>query len=93
MTDTPDPSITGPFRVGAIYRAKKDFTALRDRFTAGQLLTFKREGHSWYDGIRGFFFSQPGTDEIRVWDIYDSDDIAIWRELFEEMPAVDQPPG
>jgi hypothetical protein len=87
MTDTPDPSGDGPFRVGTTYRAKKDFTALRDSFKAGQFLTFIRCGYSWYHGIRGFFFSQPGSDEIRVWDIYDGDDIAIWQELFEEVPV------
>ena len=75
------------FRVGTTYRVRKDFTALRDNFVAGELLTFTRYGHSWYDGIGGFFFSQPGTDRILVWDLYDGDDVTIWRELFEELPT------
>ncbi len=38
-----------------------------------------------YDGLTGYFFSQPGAERLRVWDIADDQDLETWRPFFEEM--------
>jgi len=76
---------TSPFTLGRHYRVRKDFAALRDSFTAGDILTFDSEAWSRYDGITGYFFRQPARETLRVWDIEDDADIQIWTELFEEI--------
>ncbi|WP_367872560.1 hypothetical protein [Luteolibacter sp. Populi] len=75
-----------PFTPGRSYRVLKDFTALRDSFKAGQVLTYSSDAWSRYDGITGYFFVERGAGLSRVWDIDDGDDIGIWKELFEELP-------
>ena len=74
-----------PFAVGRCHRVRRDFRALRDSFKAGDLLTFESEAYSRYDGMTGYFFSQPGVQHLRVWDLGDDESSAMWRELFEEM--------
>jgi len=74
-----------PFVVARCYRARKDFKSLRDSFHAGEVLVFVREAYSHYDNQTGFFFSQPGTHQMRVWDIHDDEKLEIWRALFEEI--------
>ena len=76
-----------PFIPGRHYRVRKDFKALRDSFTAGEILIYDSHAWSRYDGITGYFFTQQGTGTPRVWDIYDDEDIVVWRELFEEIAA------
>lgn len=75
-----------PFIRGRRYRVRKSFAALRDSFTADEVLTFDSDAWSRYDGITGYFFRQPGSEKLRVWDIDDDADILIWKELFEELP-------
>lgn len=75
-----------PFTVGRTYRVRHDFTAMRDRFTAGEELVFDSDAWSRYDGITGYFFRQTGMNGLRLWDIGDDEDVSIWREHFEEMP-------
>ncbi len=74
-----------PFTRGRQYRVRQSFAALRDSFTAGDILTFDSDAWSRYDGITGYFFRQPCRERLRVWDIDDDADIQIWRELFEEL--------
>ncbi len=76
-----------PFTRGRTYRVRQSFVALRDSFTAGDLLTFDSDAWSRYDGITGYFFRQADRDSFRVWDIEDDAEIQIWRELFEELPV------
>jgi hypothetical protein len=76
-----------PFEVGHQYRVRSDFKALRDNFRAGEMLTFERDAYSHYHGYTGYFFSQTGTEQIRVWDIHDGENLSCWRELFEEVPS------
>jgi hypothetical protein len=73
-----------PFKLGRQYRVRKSFNALRDSFSAGEVLTFERDARSRYDGITGYFFRRAGTDTLRVWDIDDEADIIVWKDLFEE---------
>lgn len=80
-----------PFTVGRRYRVRCSFAALRDAFTAGDILTFDSDAWSRYDGITGYFFRQQGRETLRVWDIDDDADISVWRELFEELPDSDAP--
>ena len=75
-----------PFSRGRRYLVRKSFAALRDSFTAGDILTFDSDAWSRYHEITGYFFRQQGRDTLRVWDIKDDADILIWRELFEELP-------
>lgn len=75
-----------PFTPGRAYRVRQNFAALRDSFTAGDVLTFDSDAWSRYDGITGYFFRQAGRDRLRVWDIDDEAEIRIWQELFEELP-------
>jgi hypothetical protein len=80
------PPRRSPFVVGHHYRVRRDFKALRDSFVAGEELVYKRDAHSWYDGYTGYFFSQAGTAQSRVWDISDyDDDLEVWKDLFEEI--------
>jgi hypothetical protein len=74
-----------PFIRGRRYRVRQSFAALRDFFTAGEILTFDSDAWSRYDGITGYFFRQSDLETRRVWDIYDDADILVWRELFEEI--------
>lgn len=76
-----------PFKPGRSYRVRKDFTALRDVFKEGEILVFARCAWSRYDGISGYFFSMPGQEGTRAWDIPDEQDSGIWKEFFQEMPA------
>ncbi len=74
-----------PFRKGARYRVKRSFTALRDIFEEGEEMTYDSTAWSRYDGITGYFFSQPGQERLRMWDIYDDESVEIWKDLFEAM--------
>ncbi|ATC63564.1 hypothetical protein CMV30_06125 [Nibricoccus aquaticus] len=71
------------FEVGKCYRVKKSFTALRDKFETGELLTYKESAYSRYDGITGHIFRDE-TPSTRVWDIYDGD-TPDFGDLFEEV--------
>ena len=71
----------GPFAVGQRYRVLKDFKSLRDAFLAGEVLIYESTAWSRYDGITGYFFKDLGG-RGRMWDIYDDEDIGIWKELF-----------
>ena len=71
----------GPFAVGQRYRVLKDFKALRDAFLAGEVLIYESTAWSRYDGITGYFFKDL-DGRGRMWDIYDDEDIGIWKELF-----------
>lgn len=74
-----------PFRVGARYRVKRSFKALRDRFEESEVLVFDSSAWSRYDGITGYFFTQAGAAGVRSWDIGDEESVEIWRELFEPL--------
>lgn len=74
-----------PFVVGRGYRVRRDFKALRDSFTAGEVLTYESGAYSRYDCQTGYVFSQSGTEQKRVWDLHDDDDLEHWREFFEEI--------
>lgn len=71
---------------GGHYRVRKDFKALRDQFQQGEELVFESQAWSRYDGITGYFFQQAGRAGLRIWDIDDDADLAVWQELFEELP-------
>ncbi|TDU62526.1 hypothetical protein EI77_04627 [Prosthecobacter fusiformis] len=89
MSTSPSPASSSPgdpFVIGRHYRVRRTFKALRDHFTEGELLIFDSRAWSRYDGMTGFFFSQPGRENIRAWDIGDYEDLSIWTELFEELP-------
>ena len=58
-----------PFTRGKHYRVRKTFKALRDTFSAGEVMTFDSDAWSRYDEITGYFFRQPGRDHLRAWDI------------------------
>jgi len=79
------PPRQSPFVAGRRYRVRRAFKALRDTFAAGEELTYDSDAYILYDGLTGYFFSQPGTARRRSWDISDRDDLEIWRELFEEI--------
>ena len=74
-----------PFVVGRHYRVRHDFQALRDRFEAGEVLVYERDAYSRYDSCTGYFFSQPDVTYLRTWDVYDEEELEVWRELFEEI--------
>ena len=71
----------GPFAVGQHYRVLKDFKALRDTFLAGEVVIYESTAWSRYDGITGYFF-QDLESRGRMWDIYDDEDVGIWKEFF-----------
>ncbi|MCL1633062.1 hypothetical protein M2650_00150 [Luteimonas sp. SX5] len=81
-----DSWIACPFKQGGAYRVRRDFTALRCSFRAGEILIFKSVAWSRYDGMLGFFFGQPGSEGTWAWDIEDDADLQVWKELFEEVP-------
>ena len=73
--------------VGRRYRVVHDFTAMRDTFAAGEILIYRSQGWSRYDEMTGYFFQGPNDTKIRAWDVPDRDDLATWRDLFEEVPV------
>ena len=74
-----------PFVVGRGYRVRRDFKALRDSFTAENVLTYESDAYSRHDSQTGYVFSKAGTEQKRIWDLHDKDDLEHWRELFEEI--------
>lgn len=76
-----------PFAVGHSYRVRRDFKAPHDSFQSGEVLTFVRGAYSAYHGYTGYFFSQPGSVNLRSWDIHDDDDLEVWKSLFEEIQS------
>lgn len=87
MSTSDAASIYGPFKVGKRYRVLKNFTALRDSFTEGDVLTFTSSAYSRYDGITGYFFSRERDNGIQWWDVSDEvNDKAAAKEFFEEIP-------
>ncbi len=73
-----------PFTVGTYYVVLCSFQALRDNFAEGEVLQFEADAWSRYDGITGYFFRQRSSEELRVWDISDNDDISQWNQFFSE---------
>lgn len=76
-----------PFKPGVAYRVRRDFAALRDRFSAGEILVYVGSEWSRYDGITCYLFRLDGCGDMRWWDVRDEDDLDIRKELFEEIPA------
>jgi hypothetical protein len=76
-----------PFLPGRRYRVKRSFKAWRDEFRVGEELVFRGCGESRYDGMSGYFFTEPGTETYRSWDISYRDDVKVWTELFELLPV------
>lgn len=46
---------------------------------------YERDAYSHYHSYTGYFFSQPGAEHLRSWDIHDDDELESWRDLFEEI--------
>jgi hypothetical protein len=78
-----------PFTVGRRYRVRQSFKALRDAFTAGDVLVYEADAWSRYDGITGYFFHRQDGGRQQVWDIDDDADIDLRIDLFEELPDAD----
>jgi hypothetical protein len=76
-----------PFKVGRRYRVLRSFRAMRDAFSAGEILVFKSEGYSRYDEAAGYFFEALDDPRTRAWDVRDDEDLSIWKTLFEEVSA------
>src|SRR5207248_5203395 len=76
-----------PFERGAAYRVRESFDALRDRFSAGEILFYERAGYSRYDNATGYFFRDTRGNP-RVWDVGDEEQIDA--ELFFQ--KTDPPP-
>jgi hypothetical protein len=75
---------TCPFIAGKQYRSLTTFSAFRDTFSAGELLTFVRTAYSPYDGMTGYFFSDS-QGRLRAWDIHDDGDLAVHCTFFEKV--------
>lgn len=80
-----------PFEPGRAYRVRRSFVALRDSFTAGEVLTFDSDAWSRYHGITGYFFRQSGGGSLRVWDLEDDADVQDWRLFFDPLPVDSAP--
>jgi hypothetical protein len=74
-----------PFTVGRTYRVRRDFTAHAVSFAAGEVLVYRGDVYSRYDGFTGYSFQKAGTEQFRSWEVFDDEDVEIWRELFEEV--------
>lgn len=72
-----------PFVVGQTYKIRLDFTALRDSFCADETLRYTGDAYSVYDSCTGYLFLDS-SGQVRVWDIYDDDDVEIWQKYFLE---------
>jgi hypothetical protein len=87
------PYLTGwrpaPFRVGQHYRVLQTFRAMRDNFTAGEVLVYRSQGWSRYDETTAYYFQAPDDTRIRTWDVRDEDDVATWKAYFEEIATPD----
>jgi hypothetical protein len=83
------PSLIGwrpsPFKVGRHYRVLHTFQAMRDAFTAGEILVYRSQGWSRYDETTAYYFQAPNDIRIRTWDVPDEDDLSIWKTHFEEL--------
>ena|SRR5580765_331701 len=74
-----------PFKVGSRYRVLRSFRGLRDSFSAGEVLVYKSQGYSRYDGATGYFFESPNDSTTRAWDVGDEEDLSVWSTIFEEV--------
>ncbi|HEY7370768.1 MAG TPA: hypothetical protein VIF57_01225 [Polyangia bacterium] len=80
-----------PFVVGKTYRVLRTFQAMRDAFTAGEILVYRSCGWSRYDGVTGYFFQAPHETLFRAWDVRDEEDLSVWTTLFEPLPLTPAP--
>jgi hypothetical protein len=82
------------FEIGAEYRITSAFQAMRDAFKEGERLVYVSTAYSVYDSVRGYFFYDLATGELRVWDVHDMDDPApVFKRYFAlESTGWTQPP-
>jgi hypothetical protein len=84
------------FEIGGEYRIRTSFQAMRDTFTQDERIVYCSSAWSRYDGITGYFFYNPSTGTLRLWDVFDEDSSNV-RELsnacFERIGGWTQPPG
>ena len=79
-----------PFKVGRSYRVLRAFQS-RDAFPAGEILVYKSEGYSIYDGATAYFFETMSDQQSRTWAVRDDEDLEVWRTLFEEVLPISAP--
>lgn len=83
--NTPKTWRNSPFSAGIKYRVLKDFDAHRDKFKLGEMLIYSKDAYSIYDSCTGYIFQSVDNSEMmRVWDVYDDENLDLWRELFQE---------
>jgi hypothetical protein len=84
------------FEFGGEYRVRTTFQAMRDSFVQDECVVYCSSAWSRYDGITGYFFYDPRTGHLRLWDVFDEDAPRV-REIatayFECVGGWMQPPG
>jgi hypothetical protein len=70
------------FDAGRRYRAKKSFSSGASSFVAGEVLTFERDGYSYYDS--SFAYEFRGADgTLKTWWLHDYKPAGSWVDFFE----------
>jgi len=62
-----------------------------ESFVAGELLVYRRDVYSHYDGLSIYSFQKFGAEQIRSLEVLDSDADPKWSELFEEIQIDERP--
>jgi len=72
------------------YRVRRDFTSRGDLFRSGDVVVFRYQSYSPYDGLTETGFTKLANGWNIVWTVSDSERIDVdreARELFEEVAA------
>jgi hypothetical protein len=70
------------------YRVRQDFTSRGDTFSSGDVVVFRYQSYSRYDGLAKLGFTKLANGWSVVWTVSDSEHVDISREareLFEEV--------
>jgi hypothetical protein len=81
-----------PFEVDGLYLVVKDWRSISDRFVTGETLTFKQDRWDPHCGTSCYSFLDS-SGRARQWEIYDEDDLALWKIIFRNHPSSERPPS
>jgi len=84
--NTSKPWRNSPFTAGKKYRVTRDFKAQRDSFRSSECLIYSHDVYSIYDSCTGYLFKLEGSEDLRIWDVYDDEELEGWRTFLTEEP-------
>jgi len=72
------------FETGRNYRVRHNFTNGPSNFIADEILSFERDGYSYYDNCSVYEFRSK-TNELKSWCLFKNNSVDSWQQYFEPM--------